>query len=217
MQFKRFFTLLALGASLCPAGSITLDKSDTYIKAIEQFGGHIADPASYPETVAGFASYLMASGVHALSAAELTRPNHLEVAARLGFPAFLPPRSWWPRGAALALLTQSMESATHALAHVRNWWRPQSYNLDPAVAGAKNGDHPTANAFDLDFASATDRMKAELFLRSLDRRFPWMHLSLGLGALTTHVGLGSPRGHREWHYAGWRPAFGSIKSTFSTP
>jgi len=33
-----------------------------------------------------------------------------------------------------------------------------------------------------------------------------MRLSLGLGTQTTHVGIDSPRGHREWHYAGWRPA-----------
>ncbi len=110
-----------------------------------------------------------------------------------------------------------MQSATQAVAHVRNWWRPEAYNLDPAVGGARNGDHPTANAFDLDFASTTDRMKAELFLRSLEKLYPWMHLSLGLGAKTTHVGLGSPRGHREWHYAGWRPAVGALKNTFSSP
>jgi hypothetical protein len=59
---------------------------------------------------------------------------------------------------------------------------------------------------DLDYQSVSDRMRAERFLRGLNSRFPWMHLSLGLGAETTHVGLGSPRGHREWHYAGWTPA-----------
>jgi hypothetical protein len=40
----------------------------------------------------------------------------------------------------------------------------------------------------------------------VQKRFPWMQLSFGLGAQTTHIGLASPKGHREWHYAGWRPA-----------
>lgn len=217
MQFNRFVTFLVLSGSLCAAATPIPDKSDTYQRSIQQFGGQIADPVAFPETVAGFESYLLASGVRDISAAELTRPNHLEVAARLGFSAFLPPKAWWPRGAALALLTQSMETAIHAAAHVRNWWRPAAYNLDPAVAGARNGDHPTANAFDLDFASTIDRMKAELYLRALDKQFPWMHLSLGLGALSTHIGLGSPRGHREWHYAGYRPPLGPLKNSFSTP
>lgn len=217
MQIKRLITLAVLCGSLCSAGNLTTDSSDTYAKSIEQFGGKIANPLAFPETVAGFQAYLLESGVHALSAVDLTKPNHINVAARLGFSAFLPPRAWWPRGAALALLTQTMETATHAAAHVRNWWRPEAYNLDPAVAGAKNGDHPTANAVDLDFNSTTDRMKAELYLRALDKRYPWMHLSLGLGAQSTHIGLGSPKGHREWHYAGYRPPVGPLKNTFSTP
>lgn len=201
---------MVLGASLCCAGIVTPDKSDVYARSIEQLGGKIVDISAYPATVAGFEQYLLASGVKALTAGELTRPNHAEVAARLGFQAFLPPKEWWARGAALALLTQSMETATHAAARVRNWWRPAAYNLDPSVGGAKNGDHPTANALDLDYGSAIDRMKAEAFFRGLQKRFPWMQLSFGLGAQTTHIGLGSPRGHREWHYAGWRPVMASV-------
>ncbi len=195
----KFVMLAWLGSSLCFA-------SDLYTRSIQQLGGTIADAAAFPETVEGFQQYLRASGVRALAAAELTRPNHADIASRLGFTAFLPPRTWWSRGAALALLTQSMETATRVAAHVRNWWRPEAYNLNPVVGGAKDGDHPTANAFDLDFASTLDRMKAEAFFRTMERRYPWMNLSFGLGALTAHIGLGSPRGHREWHYAGWRPA-----------
>jgi hypothetical protein len=210
VKSKLFITSLVLGASLCTAGTLSPSPSDVYARSIQQLGGKLADLSAYPATVAGFAEYLMASGVKAVSADELTRPNHADVAARLGFQAFLPPKAWWPRGAALALLTQSMETATHAAARVRNWWRPAAYNLDPAVGGAKNGDHPTANAFDLDYASALDRMKAESFFRGVQKRFPWMQLSFGLGAQTTHIGLASPKGHREWHYAGWRPgAFAS--------
>jgi hypothetical protein len=155
--------------------------------------------------VAGFQEYLAATGVRTVSAAELTRPNHPGVAARLGFDDFLPPQSWWQRGAALALLIQELRSVVHEPLYVRNWWRPASYNSDPAVGGARNGDHPTANAVDLDYASRAGRMRAERWLRALDRSTRWLQLSMGLGDRTTHVGIGSAKGRREWHYAGWRP------------
>jgi hypothetical protein len=156
--------------------------------------------------VDGFQDYLAASGVHAVSAAEMTRPNHPAIAERLGFHTFLPPQTWWRRGAALALLIQQLRAASGDTLYVRNWWRPAAYNADPAVGGARNGDHPTANAVDLDYASRAGRIRAERWLRSLDRTARWMQLSLGLGDRTTHVGIGSPKGRREWHYAGWRPA-----------
>jgi hypothetical protein len=180
--------------------------SDTYARSIREFGGSIVDPLTYPETTAGFQSYLQDTGVTSVSALELILPNHPEVAARLGFQYFLPPRNWWSRGAALALLTQGIEGRTDSSVHIRNWWRPAAYNSDPAVGGAKDGDHPSATAVDLDYSTTSNRMQAELFLRALQKRCPWLQLSLGLGALTTHVGIGSPHGHREWHYAGWRPA-----------
>ncbi len=160
----------------------------------------------YPATIAGFEAYLKDSGVHKVTAAELTQPNHPEVAVKYGFRDFLPQQDWWPRGAALALVIEAIDHFTSSMVHVRNWWRPRPYNDDRAIGGAKNGDHPTANAVDLDYQSVSDRMRAERFLRGLSDRFPWMRISLGLGAETTHVGIDSPRGRREWHYAGWSPA-----------
>ena len=171
-------------------------------------GGSVVNPRAYPATVAGFQEYLKDSGVRSVSAAQMTTPNHPGVAAKYGFHDFLPPQNWWSRGAALALVIQAIEGKTSAAVDVRNWWRPAPYNNDRAIGGARNGDHPTANAVDLDYQTVADRMRAERFLRGLNNRFPWMHLSLGLGAETTHVGIGSPRGHREWHYAGWSPAVG---------
>jgi hypothetical protein len=216
LHFKIFFTAGVLGTVLCSASSlrstsvrstsVPSTQPDVYARFIREFGGSVVNPEVYPQTVEGFQSYLKASGVNAIPARELTAPNHPEVAARLGYRDFLPPHEWWVRGAALALLTQGIQGQTQAAVRVRNWWRPAAYNADPKVGGAKNGDHPTANAFDLDYGSTTERMRAELYLRNLARRCPWLNLSLGLGALTTHVGIGSPRGHREWHYAGWRPA-----------
>jgi hypothetical protein len=170
------------------------------------FGGRPVSPANYADTVEGFEAYLRAVGVQRISAAELTHPYHPEIAVRLGFPNFLPPRDWWPRGAALALLSERLSDVSGGPVVIRNWWRPPAYNADPAVGGARNGDHPTANAFDLDYPSVGARAGAERYLRALGRRAPWLNLSLGLGANTTHVGIGSPRGHREWHYAGWTPA-----------
>jgi hypothetical protein len=204
VQFKLFLTLAVLGASLCPAGTPSRRTgSDVYSRAIQELGGSVADPQRYPQTLAGFQAYLSASGVKALTASELTRPNHPQIAARLGFTHFLPPRNWWPRGASLALLVQKIGTQAQGQIQVRNWWRPAAYNSNPVVGGAKNGDHPSANAFDIDYSSVNDRLRAESFLRALDRRCPWLGLSMGLGAQTTHVGIVSPRGHREWHYAGW--------------
>ncbi|MBZ5624329.1 MAG: hypothetical protein LAQ69_37370 [Acidobacteriia bacterium] len=140
------------------------------------------NPRPTRKTTAGFQSYLTDSGVKTVSARQLIFPNHPDVAARLGFHDFLPLRSWWPRGAALALLTQRIEAQTSSPVGVRNWWRLTAYNSDPAVGGAKAGDHPTASSVDLDYRTISERMGAELFLRALEKRCPWLQLSFGLGA-----------------------------------
>jgi hypothetical protein len=207
VQFVWFWTLTAVCVTACSARTISRPAlQGVYGRAIQELGGTVVDAGAYPATVAGFEAYLTDSGVHRVTAAELTQPNHPEVAEKYGFRDFLPPQGWWSRGVALALVIQAIDDLTLATVHVRNWWRPTAYNQDRAIGGAKNGDHPTANAVDLDYQSVTDRMKAERFLRGLCGRFPWMRISLGLGAETTHVGINSPRGHREWHYPGWTPA-----------
>ena len=187
------------------AGPVTSSRADLFSRAIALFGGRVVTASGFANTVEGFGQYLTAVGVRRIGAAELTRPNHPDVAERLGFHEFLPPREWWARGAALALMTERLERATGERIYIRNWWRPAAYNRDPRVAGAKNGDHPTANAFDLDFSSASARAKAERTLRAMEAHAPWLNLSLGLGAHTAHVGIGSSKGRREWHYAGWSP------------
>jgi hypothetical protein len=184
----------------------TAASGDVFNRAIAFLGGQLPDISRYAATVGGFSEYLKAAGVQAVSAVELTTPHHPGIAARLGFQNFLPPKEWWPRGAALALLAQRLGEAAGDHITVRNWWRPPAYNQDPGVGGARNGDHPTATALDLDYSSKTARAKAERALRSLEAQAPWLGLSLGLGPQTTHVGIGSPKGHREWHYAGWTPA-----------
>ena len=96
-----------------PRASLRLSsEADSFTRAIGLFGGRAVEPGSFPNTVEGFADYLQAAGVRGVSAAELTRPHHPEVAARLGFQSFLPPQEWWSRGAALALMTERLNSVT---------------------------------------------------------------------------------------------------------
>jgi hypothetical protein len=189
------------------AATATIPRAgDVFPRAINLLGGRLPDASLYAATVAGFSEYLQAAGVRSVTGSELTTPHHPGIAARLGFRSFLPPKEWWPRGAALALLAQHLGEAVGERVAIRNWWRPPAYNQDPVVGGARNGDHPNATALDIDYSSATARVKAERVLRSLNAQAPWLGLSLGLGPQTTHVGIGSPRGHREWHYSGWTPA-----------
>jgi hypothetical protein len=218
MQSRLVILTWLIAAMGVPAQTSTTPRGqiDLFSRAITLFGGRTLEPSDYPSTVAGFGKYLEAVGVHAIRASDLTTPYHRGVAAKLGFDAFLPPKKWWPRGAALALLTERLNRAAGEHVAIRNWWRPAAYNRDTAVGGAKNGDHPTANALDLDYSSVAARAGAERALRTLDAEAPWLHLSLGLGPRTTHVGIGSARGHREWHYTGWTPA-GSFPRPESQP
>src|SRR4051812_12379771 len=180
--------------------------NDPFESAISFLKGAAANPTAYPASVDGFTAYLRACGVQDYSAEDLTRPNHPDIARRLGYTNFIPPQNWWNRGAALALLAQGIHRAVDAPVAIRNWWRPEDYNRQPGVDGARASDHISATALDLDYATPQVRAKAEQFLRTLSSRAPWMRMSFGLGPVTTHIGLLSPRGSREWHYAGYTPA-----------
>lgn len=174
--------------------------SDVAQRAIRTLKGKVVSPRDYPHTLEGFQRFLTDSGVRFFSAVELTRPNHPEVAARVGYREFLPSPDWWPRGAALALLADRLREVVGSPVKLRNWWRPEAYNRTPEVAGARSSDHLTAHSLDLDYSSADDQRKASVWLHDLMKREPWMKLSLGIGPTTTHVGIGSPRGSREWRY-----------------
>jgi hypothetical protein len=86
---------------------------------------------------------------------------------------------------------------------MRNWWRPSAYNSD--VGGADASDHITGNAVDLDYFSADKRRVAERRLRELYNNEQWLQISLGLGNLTTHIGILSPGRRRDWFYEGYKP------------
>ena len=88
---------------------------------------------------------------------------------------------------------------------IRNWWRPECYNK--AVGGAKRSDHLKARGFDLDFRTAKQRARAQLFLCQLYKKKPF-NLQVGIGCKTLHIGVGSPKrfpqfpsdGSRYWTY-----------------
>jgi hypothetical protein len=193
-------------APIAPISPSTIP-NDVFARTIQQLNGHVVDPTRYAASLEGFQKYLSDTGVKSISAEELTRPHRPDIAAKYGYVNFLPPQTWWSRGAALALLTEQIREAAGERVVIRNWWRPSGYNTDPGIGGKGNGDHPTANALDLDYTSDQGRVKAERWLRSLDRSARWMQLSMGLGGATTHIGIGSPKGRREWHYSGWTPAY----------
>src|SRR5205823_1778855 len=98
VQFKNFLTIAVLGMGVCAAKAGTPVATDVYAKSIQTLGGVVVDPMVFPQTLTGFQAFLTASAVKVVTAAELTQPNHPEVAAKLGFPNFLPQRNWWPRG-----------------------------------------------------------------------------------------------------------------------
>jgi hypothetical protein len=179
-----------------PGPAFALDPE--FSRAIRFFGGRVVHPRVYPVTVQGFQAYLGASGVRHFRAEELIAPNHPEVAADFGIVMLLPRREWWPRAAALSLLGEDLRRAADRYIWVRNWWRPPGYN--EAVGGDPRGDHPTAHGMDFDYTSPIRRAMAERRLLQLFHRVPWLRLSLGLGRMTTHVGLFSPLGCRVWYY-----------------
>lgn len=181
-----------------PGGPFVLDPRLS--RAIRFFGGRVVHPNGFAASVPGLQAYLRASGVRHFSAEELVTPYHPEIAARFGIDLLLPPRRWWQRGAALALIGEDLRHVIDEPIRVRNWWRPPGYNA--AVGGDPRGDHPTAHGVDFDYNSPIYRYRAEQRLLQLYTGEPWLELSLGLGPMTAHVGLLSPRGCRLWLYPG---------------
>jgi hypothetical protein len=174
--------------------------ADVHERAIRNFGGKVVAPSSYAPSEAGFASYLRASGLRSISGAALTRPHQPRVAEKHGYKVFLPVQAWWPRAAALALVAEKIEDLIGGHVRIRNWWRPQPYNLDKTVGGKPRSDHVTAHAIDIDYDSEASCARATRWLRELGKKERWLRLSLGTGPLVTHVGIDSPVGAREWRY-----------------
>ncbi len=180
---------------------------------IDRWGGTVVDPTRYPMTQDGFQAYLDATGVQHFAAWEYVVPNNEAVATRCGLSLLLPEHARWPRAAALGLLADQLRRLVNEPVTLRNWWRPPCYN--EGVGGAAGGDHPDADALDLDFRSARSRAAAQRMLcetywqRDLvapeeiapgSNLNPRLNMSIGLGGVTIHLGLLSRNGRRFWRY-----------------
>lgn len=189
---------------------------------IAHFGGTVVDAFEYSDDLAGFQLYLDDVGVQYFSANEITSPNNPSAAHQCGYDILLPEQAGWERIGALALLSDQLRALVDEPVFMRNWWRPPCYNN--LVGGAAGGDHPDADAVDLDFSSATSRAAAQAFLcenywsqdivapeeiapgTDLD---PRLNLSVGMGGATLHVGLLSANGRRFWFYGSYTEEPGS--------
>ena len=139
-------------------------------RAIRHFGGRVRKLQTYDASVKGLQQYLRDSGVRRITAQQMTRPNHPDIAREHGFDNFVPKKEWWPRGRlALALLAEAIEKAIGEPVTIRNWWRPEAYNRDRRVAGASRSDHLSAHAIDIDYRSARSAQKAQSFVEQLRR------------------------------------------------
>lgn len=205
-------------ASVCiPAA---FDSGHDYVTEIDHafliahFGGDATVSAfDFVEDEDGLQLYLDAVGVQHVTAPDLVEPYNVEAAEMCGFDLLLPPQEEWKKAAALALFTDVLTELVGEPIFLRNWWRPPCYN--DAVGGAAGGDHPDADAVDLDFSSNTTRAIAQGFLcdtywnmdivapeqiapgSDLD---PRLNLSVGLGGVTIHLGVLSAGGRRFWYY-----------------
>lgn len=173
--------------------------------AVERLGGKPVDPRGYPQTVEGFQAFLDAVGVKRewSSAYELTRPNHPKIAATFGFTTFLPKKEKWLKGAALALAQNKLRQVVGSPIVINNWWRPPGYN--EAVGGKTRGDHPDADALDLNFRTAADHKKAhDWVMANWYSAEPRLAISLGdypSSPTVMHLGIQSRNGRRKWSNA----------------
>ncbi len=180
---------------------------------IDHLGGDPVDAFDFGPDLDSFQLYLDAVGVQYTNAIEIVEPYNPAAAAGCGLAILLPERDQWEKIGALALFTDELTDLVGEPIFMRNWWRPPCYNA--AVGGAPNGDHPDADAVDLDFLSPGSRALAQQFLcetywdqdivlpeqiapgSDLD---PRLNMSVGLGGITIHLGVLSAGGRRSWTY-----------------
>ncbi|TVQ94797.1 MAG: hypothetical protein EA397_00970 [Deltaproteobacteria bacterium] len=188
---------------------------------LHYLGGHDPEPTTFEDSVEGFQDYLDEVGIVFFSAHEYVTPHNPTVAASCGYDELLPPQSWWRRGAVLGLMADDLRELVGEPVYMRNWWRPPCYNQ--GVGGAAGGDHPDADAVDLDFRSERSRADAQAWLCEVywqedldlsgyvfdEQVDPRLNLSIGLGGRTIHVGVLSTNGRRHWKYGSYVALSGS--------
>jgi hypothetical protein len=139
-------------------------------------------------------------------------PHRPAVAIKCGYKKLLPARCRWSSAAVQGLIASKLREVVNDgdpygknSITLRNWWRPKCYNK--SVGGANRSDHVQARGFDLDFKTPKQRAKAQKYLCKLykEKKFS---LQVGIGCITLHVGVGSPKrfsnfpsdGARFWTY-----------------
>ena len=198
-----------------PEGGMYVEEID-HAFLIDFLGGDPVDALAYGPDLDSFQMYLDAVGVQHTTAAEIVEPYNMAAAVECGFSILLPGNEHWEKIGALALFTDELIELVGEPVFMRNWWRPPCYNA--AVGGAAGGDHPDADAVDLDFMSADSRALAQQFLcntywnedivtpdqiapgSDLD---PRLNMSVGLGGVTIHLGVLSQGGRRFWMYGSY--------------
>lgn len=198
-----------------PGGDELVDEID-HAYLISMLGGDPVNAFDYGPDLDSFQMYLDAVGVQHFTAAEIAEPHNQAAATECGYTILLPERDQWEKAAALALFTDELRELVGEPIYLRNWWRPPCYNV--AVGGAAGGDHPDADAVDLDFLSNESRAMAQKFLcdnywnapiitpeqiapgADID---PMLNMSVGLGGVTIHLGVLSNGGRRFWYYGSY--------------
>lgn len=181
------------------SGGSSSGEDGRWERMIRKYGGTVKRASSYSFSASGFNQYLRDSGIEHYDAWDLIVPNSRSAANNCGLNNLLPSRSDWVRGAALTLWVEEASKRAGAFPRIRNWYRPPCYNS--AVGGASRSDHIQARALDVDFASSSQRRRAQSWLCSAWRSD--LNMQIGLGAVTIHLGAESPYGKRNWFYGSY--------------
>lgn len=196
----------------CP--DLTPEELDDLLGTAEYLDGHVPHPKNFENTPSGLQDFLDEAGVsEKFSSREMVTPNDSNAAKTCGHKILLPPQCRWPSGAVQAHLARELRAVINngdadgpEGITLRNWYRPNCYNKK--VGGAGASDHIQARGFDLDFKTPKQRAKAQKYLCDLYKK-ERLNLQVGVGCLTLHVGMGSPKrlenypedGPRYWTYA----------------
>lgn len=180
---------------------------DEIARLTSAYGRELISPMSYENTVEDLQNYLDdIGGIQNFSAEEMTRPYHQHVAKGCGLDILLPINCRWAGAIAKGLLAEKLREIINQdnngparIIRLRNWFRPKCYNQHPTVGGVEDSDHRWSRGFDLDFANAHDRARAQRYLCQIYKERPF-NLQVGIGCRSLHIGVGSPNGTRFWTY-----------------